>query len=302
MDEPQALIFDIQKFSVHDGPGIRTLVFFKGCPLTCIWCSNPESQSKGQEIMFDGHKCKRFQRCITACPKGAISVNGDALALNRTECDLCGACAEACAAGAWRLVGNWMGATELLAELEKDAVFYRQSGGGVTFGGGEALLWPEMVKHVGAECKSRGYHVAVETCGYVPYKVFEEVLPALDLILYDVKHMDDESHKKLCGVSNKVILENLARVLGESVEVLVRVPVVPGMNDAEGNMARLGAWLNEHGGTAVELLPFHQLGESKYAKLQMAYECADIQPPEQEEMKGLAGVLEGYGLSVKVGS
>jgi len=300
----KATIFDIQKFNVHDGPGLRTLVFMKGCPLTCAWCSNPESQSIAPELLFYEEKCIRSNRCLEVCPTHAISQNENRLVLDKSLCNLCGECVEACYAGAWKMSGRVVDEDYILKEIERDSSFYKSSGGGVTFSGGEPLLHADFIESVANRCQIEGIPVAVETCGYVPWKNLEKVLGNVDLIMFDIKHMDPKIHKKLCGCSNLPILKNL-RALSQrnNVEVIVRFPIIPGLNDTEDNVnstARFVASLNGNI-KKVEILPYHNYGENKYKRLGRKYLLKGLELPTEEHMQAIKSTMEGYGLNVQVG-
>jgi len=237
MKNTKTTVFDIQKFSIHDGPGIRTLVFLKGCPLSCLWCCNPESQLREPQLIFYGERCIKANKCLEVCPTHAISVKDNQLVLDKNLCHLCGKCVEACYAGAWKMFGMVVDVDYIMKEIEKDALFYKNSGGGVTFGGGEPLLYPDFIGAVASRCKSEAIPVAIETCGFAPWKSFEKALDNIDLVLFDIKHMDPQRHKELCGRSNQLILRNLERLSQKGdIEVVVRMPIIPGMNDSEDNI------------------------------------------------------------------
>jgi len=304
MENIEAMIFDIQKFSVHDGPGIRTLIFMKGCRLTCCWCSNPESHSRLPELVSYGERCIRSNRCLEVCPTHAISVKDNRLVLDKSLCNLCGKCAEACYAGAWKMFGRVVDVDYIMKEIEKDALCYRNSGGGVTFGGGEPLLYPDFISAVVSRCQSEGINVAIETCGYVPWKNLERVLDKVDLVMFDIKHMDPEIHKQLCGQPNELILRNLKRLSKrDDIEVVVRVPIIPGLNDAEDNInntARFVASLNDTI-KRVEILPYHKFGENKYERLGRKYALKGLKIPSDEHMQDIKRTMEGYGLNIQIG-
>jgi len=303
MGNAEAMIFDIQKFSVHDGPGIRTLIFLKGCPLRCLWCSNPESQSSLPELVFYPERCRRLNRCLEVCPTHAISVKENSLVLNKDLCTLCGKCVEACYAGAWKIFGQWVDVGYVMKEIEKDILFYRNSAGGVTFGGGEPLLWPDFVREVSQECKKKGIPVAVETCGHVPWRNFEKVIDVLDLIMYDIKHMDSAIHKKLCGVPNELILENIKSLSKRKVDIIIRVPIIPNINDSNYNIHDTAGFVASLNGSVkrVEILPYHKFGEKKYGRLGREYELTDVEVPEQQYMEEIKTEMEVNGLTVKIG-
>jgi len=300
----EATIFDVQKFNVHDGLGLRTLIFMKGCPLACIWCSNPESQSITPELLFYEEKCIRSNKCFEVCPTHAIVQKENRLVLDKSLCSLCGKCVEACYAGAWQMSGRVVDEDYILKEIEKDVPFYKSSGGGVTFSGGEPLLHADFIKSVASRCQSEGINVAIETCGYVPWKNFEKVLGNVDLVMFDIKHMDPKIHKKLCGRSNLSILRNLRNLSQRGdVEVIVRFPVIPGLNDSDDNIndtARFVASLNGNI-KRVEVLPYHNYGENKYRRLGKTYLLKGLASPSDEYMQAIKSTMEGYGLNVQIG-
>ena len=252
----KATIFDIARGSYVDGPGIRTTVFFKGCNLRCAWCHNPESQSHKPQLMFYENKCTGCGKCRQKCPH----------ALER--CDACGACTVYCPADARSVCGKEYSSEELLKVILKDRLFYETSGGGVTFSGGDCMLYPDVLAEILKMCKENGISTAVDTAGHVPFEAFERVLPYTDLFLYDVKCMDSARHKEYVGVGNELILENLSKLLDRGAKVIVRIPTVADINDSPEEMRELRALLDSHGGVeGVELLPYHAMGEHKYAAI-----------------------------------
>ncbi|MFO7997000.1 MAG: glycyl-radical enzyme activating protein [Dehalococcoidia bacterium] len=297
------MVFDIQKYSIHDGPGIRTLVFLKGCPQRCLWCSNPEGQSGAPELVFYAARCRRLNRCVQACPAHAISLEGESLFVNKDLCDLCGECVAACYAGAWKIFGKTVDVEYLVREIEKDALFYRNSGGGITFGGGEPLLWPDFLNEASQECRRRGIHVAVETAGHVPWRSYEKVIGVVDLIMYDIKHMDSEVHEQVCGVANELILANIESLSKQEVDIIIRVPIIPGITDSKDNIRETARFVASLNGSiiGVEILPYHEFGIGKYAILGRKYELEDLEVPGQGHMEEIKGEMEAYGLSVKIG-
>jgi pyruvate formate lyase activating enzyme len=240
---------------------------------------------------------------VEACPTHAISVKGNSLLLNKDLCNLCGECVEACYAGAWKIFGKTVDVDYVIKEIEKDALFYRNSGGGVTFGGGEPLLWPDFVNEVSQECRRRGIHVAVETAGYVPWGNYKKVIDVLDLIMYDIKHMDSAMHEKVCGAPNELILENIKSLSKQKVDIIIRVPIIPGINDSKDNIHETARFVASLNGSIkeVEILPYHKFGIGKYAILGRKYELENLEVPEQEYMEEIKGEMEVYGLSVKIG-
>ena len=273
-------IFDVQRFSLHDGPGIRTVVFLKGCPLRCAWCANPESQRPDPQIAWFANLCAGCGRCAEACPRGAITMDDGRPRTDRRRCAACGECAAACSRGARRLLGRAATVDEVMAEARRDAPFFRRSGGGVTFSGGEPLAQPEFLIECLRRSRRWGYHTAVETCGQARWEDLAAVAELTDLFLYDLKQLDSARHEQLTGVGNELIVENLERLLDLDVEVTVRVPVVAGANDGRDSLDALAAFAAGHPGLRrLELLPGHALGAHKYAALDLAAPAVDRPEP-----------------------
>ncbi len=249
--EGTGLVFDMQRFSIHDGPGIRTLVFFKGCPLRCSWCQNPESMRGDPEIMVIPGNCIACGKCVEVCPEDLLQVSADGVQLvDRERCSLpgCGLCQQYCYANAINISGRYLTVAEVMAEVERDREFYERTGGGVTFSGGEPAWQPDFLESLVGEAKARNLHTAIETCGHVPWDTLERVLRHVDLVLYDLKHMDAETHRRETGVSNDRLLENLKRIDAAGLPIRLRVPLVPGYNDSE------------HWNTAPNPTIHHQVG------------------------------------------
>jgi pyruvate formate lyase activating enzyme len=304
----RGLVFDIQRYSVHDGPGIRTLVFLKGCPMRCLWCSNPEGQEQQPELAFRKSLCIACGQCVSACLQGALHLEGELPAIDREACDLCGRCADVCSPGALSLVGRWMTVEEVLAEVERDRVFYKQSKGdvlseskgGITLSGGEPLAQTEFVRTLLQEAKARGLHTTMETSGHATWESLEKAMRWTDLLLYDLKHLDAETHRQLTGVSNDLVLDNLRRLARSGAPVVVRLPVVPGLNDSPDHVDAVSRLLSDLGLHELHLLPYHRLGEHKYAMLGRDYPLAGVLPPTRQDMERLADVARTHGLSVSV--
>lgn len=301
-------VFDIQRFSLHDGPGIRTLVFMQGCPLACKWCCNPEGQKHRPQLRFLSIKCVGADKCkapcVDACPEGAISLSPEGKAV--TDWELCqsrGKCTEACLFRARTIAGKRMTVEEVLAEVEKDWSFYNRSGGGITVGGGEPLIQFEFVLALLKMCKERFFHTALETCGHGPWQHLKQISKYIDLLYYDIKHMDPQKHKELTGVSNELILSNAKRVLSGKVdcEVIVRIPIVPGYNDSKQDVGAIARFVTESGGTMIELLPYHALGSSKYRQLGIQYELREVRPPSEQQMEKLRNRVKSFGLKEMTG-
>jgi len=298
----KGLVFDIQRFSTQDGPGIRTTVFMKGCPLKCLWCHNAESIDPNPQLMYTPQRCIGCDNCQKTCPKNAISTDlQGAKHIDRGLCDRCGLCAEGCYAGALTMVGRWYDVDELLDIACRDMPFYQQSGGGVTVSGGEPSHQTDFVVEFLHRCRLRRIHTAIDTCGYTAFHNLKALAEQSDLVLYDIKHTDLERHRELTGVPNDIILENLAKLDELGVPIIIRVPVIPGYNDDIENMHRLGdllAHLTNVG--KVELLPYHRLGESKYNKIGYEYRLKGLEPPSGEKLEKLRDVLESESIPTMV--
>ncbi len=301
--DSKVLVFDIQKFSVHDGPGIRTIVFFKGCPLRCKWCSNPESQNFESELMIYPDKCVGCCRCAEVCEAGCF-IKGDkgGISYDRNKCINCGKCAEICYAEARRMSGKLMSIEEIKNEVDKDLVFYRNSGGGITFSGGEAMCFPETVRELAKYYKEvQGISTAIETCGCVAWESYEKVLPYMDLIMFDLKCIDDEKHIKYTGGSNKQILQNVRRI-AKLADTVIRIPIIPTLNDSREDIDAFGKFIKElETVNVIHILPYHDLGLSKYAALGRNYMLKDIKTPSDEHMQNIKKQFERYGFEVNIG-
>lgn len=294
------IIFDIMKYSIHDGPGIRTAVFLKGCPLNCLWCHNPESQSPHPEIMLFPDRCIGCGECVKACPCGVLA--GASGSVFRDRCTACGACARACHAGARRLAGRRVGAAEVVREINQDGVFYDESGGGVTFSGGEPLAQPAFLVGLLKACHARDIHTAIETCGLAPRDVLREALPYTRLWLFDLKVMDDGKHTFYTGMSNRDILGNLEYLASTPSDIIVRLPLIPGINDDEANIGDSGRFIaGLRAVREVHILPYHKAGIGKYERLGREYRLGGMEEPGEERVHTIAGWLEAYGLRVRIG-
>jgi pyruvate formate lyase activating enzyme len=253
-------VFDLRRYSIHDGPGIRTAVFFKGCLLACRWCHNPEGGSFSPELIFRPSRCILCNDCLDICPNGAIERSNDEIHLDRTRCRISGICAVACPAEALEIVGMTLSVDQVLARIEADRIFYEQSHGGVTFTGGEPLAQPRFLQALLVNCHEKGLNTAVDTSGYAPWPVFEDILPYVDLFLYDLKLMDDERHCEWTGVSNVDILSNLRNLSAAGQELLVRIPLIPGINEDDGNLLALGEFIASLPHVpSIELLAYHNM-------------------------------------------
>ncbi len=269
----KGLIFHIQRFSVNDGPGIRTTVFLKGCPLRCMWFHNPESISRHKQLLLRADRCIRCGDCVALCKNEAIVPRNGSFVTVRDSCLACGTCIDVCNAEAREIVGREMSTEEVMAEIAKDRPFYDQSGGGVTFSGGEPLFQHEFLLTLLRACKEQRIHTAVDTTGFTLSEILERISPFVDLFLYDVKSLDDARHRDFTGVSNQIILENLRQLTARGKRVVVRVPLVPGFNDDADSVERLGTFVRGLGNVSeVHVLPYHTTGTEKYSRLGMDYE------------------------------
>jgi len=296
----KGFVFDVKRYATDDGPGIRTTVFLKGCPLHCWWCHNPEGQNPKPELMYKRTRCKSSGECVKSCPNGAISKGTQYVSINRNLCNSCGKCALACPSDALVLVGRAVSADEILKEIQKDATFFDESGGGVTFSGGEPLMQPDFLEGLLEGCKDRNIRTAVDTCGYASYKTIERIRDKVDLFLYDIKSMDDWTHRKYTGVSNRLIVQNFKILAKNGSSISVRFPVIPGVNDTAKNVARTGELLLSCGVKQVCLLPFHRAGIEKYRSLDKPCKL-DIRSPSDEKMQLIKEKLIKVGLDVRIG-
>ena len=295
----EGIIFDIQRFSVHDGPGIRTLVFFKGCPLRCRWCSNPEGQSRAPQLFVIKDNCIRCGQCIKVCPTEAVFYDGH-LQVDRDLCCECGSCSEVCYPGALTMTGRAWTVDELINELKKDEIHYRKSNGGITLSGGEVLAQPEFARDLLKACKANGWHTAIETSGVTSDEVWEMLLPYLDMVLFDIKHMNADKHKKFTGHDNRVILRSAMKLAGdEQVELVFRVPVIPGFNDETLEIAEIACLAKVLEVKKLHLLPYHPYGEKKYVQLGM--KPTDFEVPEANVMEQLKAVVKKFDVVCQIG-
>ncbi len=279
-------IFNIQRFSVNDGPGIRTTVFMKGCNLHCQWCHNPESILPNEQILFYQEKCQSCLSCTHVCPEH-IDLE---CRVKSKRCTHCGACVDACLYGALNVVGEYKTVEEVVAVLEKDMPYYTNSGGGITISGGEALLQVEFIKEIFKTCKQKNIHTALDTAGNVPYEVIQQVLPYVDLFLYDLKVMNSETHKQYTGVENTRILENIKKLLKENVDIHIRVPLIKGVNDSETNLHQMLDVLEGYSNvTEIKLLPYHNMGSGKAAAMDVKQQ--EFLAPDEEVIRKLEDII-----------
>lgn len=296
----RGLVFDIQRFSLHDGPGLRTNVFFKGCPLNCFWCCNPESQRSHPEIAVFSGNCTGCGDCIDACSEGAFGLVGDIIAIDRDICTRCGSCESICPSSALQFIGYETTAEEVMSELLRDTPFYTNNGG-MTLSGGEPTLQSEFARDLLRLAKSEMLHTTLETCGHTSWGIIESLLPYLDLILYDIKHIDSTKHRQGTGVGNEKILANLEALTDQNVQVIVRVPLIPDFNTDEAYLKNLVSHLKDNGLSIVHVLPYHALGRSKYSALGMVSKIENKPPMSPDETDKVVNLLQSCDLNVNVG-
>jgi pyruvate formate lyase activating enzyme len=326
----RGLVADIDHFAVHDGPGIRTAVFLKGCPLHCQWCHSPETMSLAPELLYLPQKCTACGLCLSACPQEALAPDIQAVpdilaapdiltapeipaapeqaqpdqpcrvVVDWARCTHCAACTLVCYPGALKMSGAWQSAADVLAQVAKDQPFFAASGGGVTLTGGEATAQPRFARQFLAGCRALGIHTALETNGCAPWTVFEELLPLVNLFLFDLKHMDDAAHRRLTGASNHLALSNLRRLAECKASVIARVPCIPGLNDSPENIAATASFARQAGLPTIHLLPYNTSAPAKYQWLGQAYGLDNLSTQSDETMQALADICREYGLDVQV--
>lgn len=293
MSQPN--IINIQKYSLHDGQGIRTTVFFKGCHLNCIWCHNPESQNFKKDFMFNKDRCKSCFSCVKICPENAIICSEDKPLTNQKNCILCEICADYCPYNAREFVGTTKDVDELFKEIEKDRIFYDQSYGGVTFSGGEVMSQDiSYLLSIVKKLKTRGYNIAIDTCGFAPLNSYREILPYVDTFLYDIKLINNEKHLKYMGKTNDLILSNLKYLSDKGANINIRIPVIGGVNEDMGAMFEIIEFIKNNVKTfKINLLPYHNFGSDKYEKLNKIYLGENLFTPTNEYME----ILKNYFIS-----
>jgi len=296
-------IFDIKRYAVHDGPGIRTTVFFKGCPLSCQWCHNPEGMEPEPEILLNKARCAiECRDCVSVCRRKAITKVGSVVYIDRKKCNLCGDCVDACVYEALLIAGKKMTVQEVVAEVEKDRIFFDESGGGVTLSGGEPLLQVDFLDELLDAFRSRSMRVALDTSGYSPLDMLEKVRDRIDLFLYDLKVMDGKDHEDYTGVSNEIILENLKDLVSAGRPVEIRIPLVGDVNDDEANIHRTIRFLSDLDSIrSVDLLPYHKGGSEKHIRLGKGEMLKNFKPPSKDRFHRIKQAFMNAGFEVKVG-
>ena len=302
MSELTGMIFDIRRFSIHDGPGIRTTAFFKGCGLNCLWCHNPESRDAQPELIYRETRCSYCGDCLAVCPQGAITWKEDQPVTDGLVCTRCGTCVEACPTGARELVGRLWTVPEVMAQLRRDIAFYEASGGGVTLSGGEPLHQPEFAMALLQSCKAENLHTALDTSGFCPWETMEAVRPYVDLFLYDVKLMDEDLHREYTGVSNQLILENLRRLADLGHAIILRIPLIHGITDGEANLGAIAELARSLTNVRrVDLLPYHDSARLKYQRLGLDYPLPGDSGVEEGWLAAQAQILQGYQIETRIG-
>lgn len=300
---PSSLIFDIKRYAINDGPGIRVTIFLKGCPLSCVWCHNPESISLKHQKMYDANKCIGCSECVKACPQGALELTEEGIVTDSEACDLCGICAEVCPTKAIEMSGCVVTVEGLLEIIERERVFFDNSGGGVTISGGEPLLHAEFTLKLLQECGKRSIHRVVDTTGFAKRDILLKIAKETDLFLYDLKHMDAKEHKKWTGVDNKLILENLNTLAEIGANIVIRIPFINGVNTDEVNVRETAKFISSLSGAPklVNLLPFHNIAQKKHEKLGQSCELNSMTAPTEKELADAITIFSEYGLVAKIG-
>jgi pyruvate formate lyase activating enzyme len=301
IDGTHGLIYNIQRYSIHDGPGIRTTIFLKGCPLRCRWCQNPESIKNFPEVGYSEPKCVRDYACVKSCTRKAIKIGreGYPIHIDRRLCRGCKEhnCIDTCYNKALRLVGEILSVEYVINEIKRDTIFYRNSNGGVTLSGGEPLHQPLFTLNLLRSCKERGFHTVLDTSGYAEWDILREIVHFVDLVLYDIKCFDSQHHLTLTGVPNETILQNLRSLVSETdTSVIARIPVIPGLNDSEENITDTAQFLKDSGLKEVNLLPYHKLGIGKYKAVGKRYLSKKTEAPSDEQINHLKELIKTYGL------
>ncbi|MFX1380625.1 MAG: glycyl-radical enzyme activating protein [Promethearchaeota archaeon] len=298
MTQKEGVIFNIQRYSIHDGPGIRTTIFLKGCHLRCKWCSNPESINPFPELFLRKDRCDQCKQCIEVCSPKAIFFENEKIQINRSKCDMCMKCIEICPLEVINCSGKKVSIDYIISEVMQDELFYNNSGGGVTLSGGEPLYQFEFTLNLLKQFKKNALHTTLDTTGYAKDKDFEKILPYIDLILFDIKHLDSEIHKKETGIPNEIILDNFERCLKHNKKIWVRVPVIPNFNDSIQYMKKLAKFLSNKPIEKISLLNYHEWGKHKYKYLDRVYPLENTDFISEDTILKFKDIFETYGLKV----
>ena len=301
--EAAGIVTDFKKFAVHDGDGIRTTVFLKGCPLSCVWCHNPESIRRKPQLAFYAEKCTFCGECAKVCENGAQIIKSDLQnaplhIIDREKCVVCGKCAKVCLSGALKVFGREMSVDDVMKIVREDKIFYESSGGGMTLSGGEPTSQPGFSLALLMAAKAEGIDTALDTCGFAPREVYSELMPYVDKFLYDIKHIMPEGHRRCTGRDNRLILENLRFLSDSGARIEIRMPFVPGFNDDDETLNGIGKLFSGVRITKMKLLPYHSYAKSKYDALGMADTLPKVEPPEKASLEAAAGIFRGYGIDV----
>ena len=298
------LIFDIKRFAINDGPGIRLTVFFKGCNLSCKWCHNPESMSPKIQKMYTATKCIGAQSCINNCPNNALQLTSEGIITDFNSCNLCGICADVCPTNAFEILGEEYTFKTLLTKIEKEEAFFKQSGGGVTFSGGEPLLHANFLIEILKLCGKKGYHRVVDTTAFSNLKTILEVGKNCDLFLIDLKVMDENLHRKYTGVSNKKILSNIKNLSAQGIPIIFRMPLIKNVNTTPNNIAQTAKFINKLEGDnkEINLLPYHKIAQQKFTKLGVKNTFIEFETPNESEINKIIKTFESYNIKATVGS
>jgi len=297
------LIFDIKKYAINDGPGIRMTIFFKGCNLACQWCHNPESMSPKVQKMYNASKCIGAVKCLDNCPNDALKMTSDGIATDYNSCNLCGKCAEVCPTKAFEMLGVNMPISELMKQIDNEAIFFDQSGGGVTFSGGEPLMHSEYLLEALKECGKRMYHRVIDTTAFAKQETILEVAKNCEMFLIDLKAMDSTIHKEFTGVSNKKILSNIIELAKTNCEIIFRIPLIKGVNTSEENIVKTAKFLNSLDGerSVVNLLPYHKIAENKLVKLGVGDDFIEFETPLENEISNIISIFKEYKITATIG-
>lgn len=297
----KGMIFNIERYAVHDGPGIRTVIFLSGCRLRCLWCANPEGQELKLQLAFFSNKCTGCMKCLSVCPNDAIEQINGKIVMNWNKCMQCLKCVEICPNEARKGLTKYMTSKEALEEVIKDIPFYRRSNGGVTLSGGDPLVQIDFASEILRLCKEKEIYTAIETSGFADWDDFVKIIKYTDFIFYDIKHMDSKKHKYGTGVGNEKILENLRKISNLNKNIVIRISIIPGFNDSAENIEKTAKFVkNLKNIIKLELLPYHQLGVVKYERTGKKYLLQDIDSPRNEDLIKIKNIIEGYNLECDI--